>query len=228
MRQLGATVVAVLFEIQRILAYLYFKLLYGLRIRGARYIPSTGPAILAPNHQTKYDALPVGLRVPSPLFYTVERSYFKKPVVGWWLRTFYGLPLSSSVSHEGYRQCLQVIRSGARLIIFPEGHRSADGGLGSLQKGAARAALTAGVPIVPVTIVGAYEAWPRSRRFPRFFMPIIVKYHRPIPCEVAAKVDLRRRVEEVNAELEATLRRRLEAWRRLQVRRRLQLTERHL
>ncbi|MCP3959130.1 MAG: 1-acyl-sn-glycerol-3-phosphate acyltransferase [bacterium] len=208
------------FETQRRFVYLLFKILFGVRIRGKKYIPGSGAAILAPNHQTVFDGLVIGFRVPSPIYCAVEGSFFHKPFIGWWLGTFGGLPLRGPRDRRGYESCLQVVREGARLIIFPEGHRSRDGSLMKLRQGAARAALTCGVDIVPVTVVGAHEAWPRGRMLPRLCVPVIVKFYPPIRCEVAEKADLRRRVKEVNVQLERIMQRRLEAWRRVRERRR--------
>jgi 1-acyl-sn-glycerol-3-phosphate acyltransferase len=53
------------------------------------------------------------------------------------------------------------------VTVFPEGSRTADGRLGEFKPGFAIIAKRAGVPIVPVAIVGAFQCWPRSRRFPR-------------------------------------------------------------
>jgi 1-acyl-sn-glycerol-3-phosphate acyltransferase len=53
------------------------------------------------------------------------------------------------------------------VIIFPEGSRTHDGRLGEFKSGFALIAKKAGVPIVPVAIVGGFECWPRTRLFPR-------------------------------------------------------------
>lgn len=207
-----------LIQIQRVVILVTFKLFYGLKVKGTRFIPRSGPAILAPNHQTRFDALPVGFRVPQPVFCAVDRDYFHKPIIGWWLRTFRGVPLGDRRDRDGYQRCLQVLRSGNRLILFPEGSLSRDGKLRKLQPGAARAALTCGVDIVPVTLVGGFEVWPRNRPFPRLFRPIVVKFYPPIRCEVAEKADLKRRIDEINDQLERLMKRRLEAWRRVRAR----------
>jgi 1-acyl-sn-glycerol-3-phosphate acyltransferase len=51
--------------------------------------------------------------------------------------------------------------------IFPEGTRSADGKLQQAKEGAAHLLIQSRAPIVPVGLVGFYEAWPRHRKFPR-------------------------------------------------------------
>ena len=50
------------------------------------------------------------------------------------------------------------------LIIYPEGTRTKDGSLGTFKKGAFRIAVDNGLPIVPLTLDGAFEAWPPGRR----------------------------------------------------------------
>ncbi len=210
---------SVLMQVQRVVAYLGFKLAYNLKIRGARHIPRSGPAIFASNHQSRYDAFPVGLRVPPPVYCAVDKEYFQMPFVGWWLRTFRGIPMAERRDVEGYRRSLEVLQAGHRLVIFPEGFLSKDGSLRRLLPGTARAALTCGVDIVPVTLVGAFEIWPKPQLLPKLFLPMIVKYYPPIRCEVADKADLKRRVAEVNAHLETIMKRRLRAWRRVQERR---------
>ncbi len=219
MSRIGEGLVTLLLHVQRLVIHVYFKLFYNLKIRGAKYIPRDGPAILAPNHQTRYDALPVGYRVPQRVYCAVDKEYFDMPVIGWWLRTFRGVPMAERRDVEGYRRSLEVLKAGHRLIIFPEGFLSKDGSLRRLLPGTARAALTLGVDVVPVTLVGAFEAWPKPQPFPKLFKPMFVKYYPPIRCEVADKADMKRRVAEVNGQLERIMNRRLAAWRRVQERR---------
>ena len=62
---------------------------------------------------------------------------------------------------------LQRLRAGEMVLIFPEGTRTRDGELAPLKPGVAVLMRRASVPIVPIGIEGAYEAWPRTRRVPR-------------------------------------------------------------
>ena len=58
-------------------------------------------------------------------------------------------------------------KDGDVLVWFPEGWRSGDGRLLRFQAGVGEILLAADVPVVPVHVAGAFEAWPRSRRLPR-------------------------------------------------------------
>ncbi len=62
-------------------------------------------------------------------------------------------------------------------MVFPEAAREfADGKLLPFKSGAAKLALQANVPVLPVTIRGANRVWAREMKFPRFGK-IEVVYH---------------------------------------------------
>jgi 1-acyl-sn-glycerol-3-phosphate acyltransferase len=67
----------------------------------------------------------------------------------------------------GLKSVIRELRSGRRILLFPEGTRSADGGLQSGEPGIGFIILKAGVPVQPVRIFGAHEALPRGATFPR-------------------------------------------------------------
>jgi 1-acyl-sn-glycerol-3-phosphate acyltransferase len=76
------------------------------------------------------------------------------------------------------RRSLEWLRQGGALVIFPEGGRTEqDGALHKFKAGAARVALEAGAPILPVTIRGGHEVWPRGRRWPRLTGRVEIVYH---------------------------------------------------
>ena len=52
------------------------------------------------------------------------------------------------------------------MVIFPEGTRSPDGGLGEFKAGVMHLAIKAGVPVVPVAIEGTFAVLPKGRLMP--------------------------------------------------------------
>src|SRR5439155_16897854 len=60
-----------------------------------------------------------------------------------------------------------ALRDGKLVMLFPEGTRSPDGRLYRGKTGVARIALEAGVPVIPVGVIGTFELWPYARKVPR-------------------------------------------------------------
>ena len=98
------------------------------------------------------------------------------------MRAYGAFPVNiESVSGDraALRQSLEQLRSGGGLMIFPEGSRSRDGKMLNFKPGVIRLALAAEVPIVPVSIVGGYDAYPPHYIFPRPYKVKVI-YHEPI------------------------------------------------
>ncbi len=62
---------------------------------------------------------------------------------------------------------LKALEEDAALGIFPEGWITQDGSLREFQPGVIHLAMRTGAMIVPVAIVGGFQAFPRTARFPR-------------------------------------------------------------
>jgi 1-acyl-sn-glycerol-3-phosphate acyltransferase len=122
-----------------------------------------GPAVYACNHLSYLDtpALFASLRFQFRIL--AKAGLFKIPFMGWYLRRSGQVPVDSSDTHAGLRSLnfgVKTLRAGLPLVIFPEGGRSADGKMQDFLSGLAYMAVRAGVPIVPMALVGTYEALP--------------------------------------------------------------------
>jgi 1-acyl-sn-glycerol-3-phosphate acyltransferase len=147
------------------------RLFWGLRIDHAeRLIP--GNRIIAANHQSNLDvlwllgALPYRLR--KTLFITGKKELSLLKYL------FIGSPIVF-VDRTGnvlpsLKAAADILRSGAALIIFPEGTRTRDGSLGKFKSGAAYLAHHLGREIIPVTIRGAFGILPKGKILPRLFV----------------------------------------------------------
>src|SRR5439155_1223546 len=76
---------------------------------------------------------------------------------------FNAFPIARSGGLRSARMARQLISEGWSLVLFPEGSRTPDGWVGEFRTGAAWLAMEAGVPVVPVALIGAYQAMPRGR-----------------------------------------------------------------
>lgn len=176
-----------------------------------------GPVILAPNHASFYDPPLVGVPVRRKLTFFTRDYYFKFPL-GPLIRFLGAFPadLDRKFDRQAYEQARRILEAGGLLVLFPEGTRTRDGLLGNLQSGVAMLAVETGATIVPVSLCGTFEAWPRTRSWPRLCRPIAVTYHKPIRVEKASdRAERRRKIAEINARLERVLAPRLRDWKRL-------------
>jgi 1-acyl-sn-glycerol-3-phosphate acyltransferase len=168
---------------------LLFRLLWGARYVGVENVPTSGGVILAANHQTYFDPFWLGAPVPLHARFLAWDKVFEWPVAGKLMRLLGAWPLQTQKGdRRAIRRSLQWLRAGGALVIFPEGGRAfSDGLMQEFKVGAARLALEANVPILPITIRGGQRIWPRDWRYPRLGRLEIV-YHplhhlTPLPGE---------------------------------------------
>lgn len=198
----------------RDILWVFFKVLYGTRWLYPERVPKSGPVILAPSHASFYDPLMVSVPVRRPTNYFTNDYYFGR-LLGPVIRYLGAFPVNvdKRFDRKAYELALRTLENGGLLVLFPEGTRSHDGLLCPLRAGVASLAVETGATIVPVSLCGAFEAWPRTRPFPRFFKLISIKYHRPIHVQATTvRAERREKVAEINARLERALAPRLRAW----------------
>ena len=145
-------------------ARIYFK----IRFEGTQHIPRTGPLLIVPNHVTYADPVLVSIPVRRPVHYMAWNALFDIPGLAWLIRRLRAFPVEiESADPRATREAVRLLQSGAAVMIFPEGGRSADGRLARFKPGAFRLACALGVPLLPVTIVGGHESWPPGVALPR-------------------------------------------------------------
>jgi 1-acyl-sn-glycerol-3-phosphate acyltransferase len=144
------------------------RALFRIRFEGVEHVPEAGAVVIAPNHVSFMDPILVTIPVRRALHYMALEPFFRVRGLGALMRWARAFPVQEGEADgPAVRRALRLLRQGEPLVIFPEGGRSPDGRLQPFRPGAFRLALAAGAPVVPVTIVGAFEAWPVGRRFPR-------------------------------------------------------------
>jgi 1-acyl-sn-glycerol-3-phosphate acyltransferase len=149
----------------RWLARTLWRFMGGLDVRGLENIPRTGPAIFIANHQSFLDPILVQAACPRILHSMAKSTQFGSAVFRRLMTWLYAFPVRRfETDPQAVRQVLRRLQEGHAVIIYIEGERSWDGRLQPARLGAVRLALKAGVPIVPVRVDGAYEAWPRWDR----------------------------------------------------------------
>jgi 1-acyl-sn-glycerol-3-phosphate acyltransferase len=174
---------------------------FGVRTRFAEPLPERGGLIVLSSHQSHLDPLLLGLACDRRLSSLARSSLYAFKPFGAVITALDAIPIDREASAlVAMKTVIRRLEEGAAVIIFPEGTRTATGRLGELKSGFALIAKRAGVPIVPVAIVGAWECWPKTRIFPRPGR-IRLEFGRVIRPEEIAALDDRALVAECAARL---------------------------
>ena len=185
------------------------KVGFRLRSRGIENLPDGG-FVLAANHTSNFDPWPLGIPLfPHRQLRFMAKSELFNPILKPILVGGGAFPVRRGQADlQAIGRAVELVRDGEVVVMFPEGTRRKKG----LRKkhearahtGAARIALTAGVPLVPAAIKG-------TDRLSRL-APLRVAYGRPIPLDdlrlretsPAAREATERLMAEIH-ELEASL-----------------------
>lgn len=153
------------YHFYRWLARSLWRFMAGLEVRGLENIPRQGAFLLISNHQSFLDPILVQAVCPRIVHSMAKSTQFGSRPFRKLLTQLYSFPVRRfEVDPQAVRQVLRRLRQGNGVVIYIEGERSWDGQLQSPRLGTVRLALKAGVPIVPVRVDGAYDAWPRWHR----------------------------------------------------------------
>lgn len=141
----------------------------GFRVERAAGFDTTRTSLFIANHIDLFDAFIIYASVPQLVRGIELESHFRLPFYGWLMKALgnVGVPGfdSAQVRRDGgpdsYRRLVadtkRSLDRGISLAVFPEGTRTRTGIVGPFHVGFFRLAIRFGCPIVPVSVVGAYE-----------------------------------------------------------------------
>jgi 1-acyl-sn-glycerol-3-phosphate acyltransferase len=183
----------------------------SLRVYGRDRLSGVpGPLLFFSNHTSHLDATLIMSSLPDrwqrKTAVGAARDYFFDV---WWRQAFTALvygafPIDRAKGGTGaIDKARELVLDGWSIVVFPEGTRSQDGHLQRFRHGSARLALELGVGLEPIAIVGAYQAMPKGRWWPKEGRPVVtVRYGAPIyPNEGETHQELSRRMQQAVAEL---------------------------
>ena len=178
--------------------------LEGLKftVEGDQHIPSTGGAVIAINHTGYMDFTYAGLparRVKRYVRFMAKKEVFDNKISGPIMRALKHIPVDRAAGADSYKAAVDFLRRGELVGVYPEATISRSFEIKEFKSGAARMAIEANVPIIPVVIWGAQRVWTKGfpKRLGRTNTPISIAVGEPIqPNEPAA---------ELTAKLHATM-----------------------
>ncbi len=138
-----------------------------IEVEGSEHVGLGRSYVVVANHLSTLDIMVCFLAVRLPIRYLAKKELFRVPILAQGMRAVGIIEVDraarSAVHGELNRQARELIDKRRSLIIFPEGTRPRDGRMRPFKKGAFTMAISAGLPVLPVSIHGSYQAFRPGR-----------------------------------------------------------------
>ncbi len=123
------------------------------------------PQIFMANHQSGFDILIVLAHMDTYFAWIAKKELFSIPIFGDAMKKggYISIDRKNFVrAMRSISEAARIVQEGKSVMTFPEGTRSMDNQVHPFKKGVFHLALKAGVPIVPVTIIGSGDIMPKK------------------------------------------------------------------
>lgn len=137
-----------------------------IEIRGMENMRPGQNYIFMSNHVSNLDPPVLIPAIPGRCSVLIKKELFRVPVLGAGLKTVAMVPVDRSdreAAIESVNAAITVLHQGLHMVIYPEGTRSDDGRLLPFKKGPFHLAIESGIPVIPVTMLGTRECWPKGQ-----------------------------------------------------------------
>jgi len=150
---------------QKILRF-FCAIFFDLRVSGIDNIPAKGPVLLLSNHQSFLDPILCGVAVKRQLSYVARDTLYKSRFYTWLTTGVDIIPIKrGQVDISAIKMIIKKLKAGRGIVIFPEATRTADGRIADITSSFGLLSRRGKAPVVPVVIDGAFECWPRHKKF---------------------------------------------------------------
>ena len=135
-----------------------------VEIIGKENILRGKPQVFMANHQSDFDILIVLAHIPGQFRWLVKKELFNIPIFGTAMKSAGYIEIDRNNIDKAMQSLDEAalrIREGKSIMAFPEGARSRFGEIRTFKQGTFYLAIKAGVPIVPISIIGSGEIMPK-------------------------------------------------------------------
>lgn len=141
-----------------------------VKVTGAENIDKGHSYVFVANHQGAYDIFAIYGYLGHNFRWMMKKSLEKIPLVGYSCKVSGHIFVDNS-SPSRTRTTMQTaekrLSGGMSVVVFPEGARTLDGRMHAFRRGAYTLAMEFGLPVVPITIDGAFKILPRGKSLPQ-------------------------------------------------------------
>lgn len=181
--------------------------LVRVRVVGADRVEKNKSYVFVANHQGAYDIFAIYGYLGHQFRWMMKKGLEKIPLVGYSCRVsghIYVDNSSPAAVRATMAEAEKRLSGGMSVVVFPEGSRTPDGKMHAFRRGAFALAMEFGLPVVPVTIDGAYSVMPRQAMLPRYGT-ITLTIHQPIYPDGEGRHDLAQLMERSRASIASAL-----------------------
>jgi 1-acyl-sn-glycerol-3-phosphate acyltransferase len=158
---------------------------FQFNVLGVENLPDSGGAVLASNHVSYFDFMFIGLATREKgrlVRFMAKKSVFDNPVAGPLMRGMHHIPVDRAAGSGAYQEACNALRAGEFVGVFPESTISRAFVPRTFKSGAARMAVEADVPLVPMIVWGGHRVWTSGRK------PVFVR-HVPVTIQIGAPLE---------------------------------------
>lgn len=165
-----------------------------VEVKNREYIDKNTSYVFVANHQGAYDIFTIYGFLGHNFKWMMKKSIEKIPFVGAACKLSEQIMVDRSSAMAMARSIVDArkrLRNGMSLVVFPEGTRTQDGRMNPFKKGAFKLAIDFQLPLVPITIDGAYDILPRTSSILNIkYGKITLTIHKPITPPTSTKYDI--------------------------------------
>lgn len=158
---------------------------------GRENVPKDCAVLYVGNHNSYFDILLTYSQCPGLTGYVAKSEMLRYPLLRDWMKRLYCVFLDRSDLRAGMQMiltCIDYIKKGISICIFPEGTRSRDGQMQPFHEGSLKMASKTGCPIIPMAITNSAQIFENHLPFVRP-CKVIVEYGAPIYPKELSKED---------------------------------------
>jgi 1-acyl-sn-glycerol-3-phosphate acyltransferase len=163
--------------------------------------------VVVSNHSSWLDIMADFAAADFPIRFLAKAGLFKVPFLGWAFNAIGIVKVNRKGGTDARREMNEGVRiaasRGQSLMVYPEGTRTRDGELQDFKRGAFAIAIDTGLPILPITLYGAYNAWPAGSLVRGGNITAVIGD--PIPTEGLTRADLNDLMERSHKAVSNTL-----------------------
>lgn len=158
---------------------------------GRENVPKDRAVLYVGNHNSYFDILLTYSQCPGLTGYVAKSEMLRYPLLRDWMKRLYCVFLDRSDLRAGMQiilTCIDYIKNGISICIFPEGTRSKDGQMQPFHEGSLKMAAKTGCPIIPMAISNSAQIFENHMPFVRP-CKVIVEYGAPVYPKELSKED---------------------------------------